>query len=252
MLIGFLAVLAFLLPLAAQDAKKDAKKETEKKVVPDKKDEKKDDKKEEKKKEKLVYGAKFITKIVGIKGDSNREFSIQVQEVDPKRVYDNNVWSVTRQQQLQQQYAQQVLQQKDFNARAQALQRYNMDVANYRIELAKRATQIYVTKNVEVRAADNARVRTNVLPVEFDDQGFQKKWTKKEIEERKDKTGLPGYFASEFDAVKQGQAIEIYMAKLAAPAPKAKKKGPADDDPGAPMVKDRAEFVLIVILAEQK
>src|SRR5436309_1259720 len=83
MLIGFLAVLAFLLPLAAQDAKKGDKKETEKKVDPDKKDpDKKDpEKKEEKKKEKLVYGAKFVTKIVNMKGETNREYTIEVQEV---------------------------------------------------------------------------------------------------------------------------------------------------------------------------
>ena len=46
---------------------------------------KKDVKKEpEKKKEKLVYGARFYTKIVNVKGETNREYTIEVQETDPE------------------------------------------------------------------------------------------------------------------------------------------------------------------------
>ena len=80
------------------------------------------------------------------------------------------------------------------------------------------------------------------MPIEFDDQGFQKKWTKKEKEERKDKTGLVGY-PSDFDAIKSGQYVDLYMAKVAPPTKK--KKGP-DDEP----VSDRKEFVMVVIVAE--
>ena len=69
LLIGFLAVLVFLVPLTAQDAKKkDAdktdKKDDAKKNV-DAKDDKKDpEKKEDKKKapEKLVFGGQLRTK----------------------------------------------------------------------------------------------------------------------------------------------------------------------------------------------
>ena len=100
---------------------------------------------------------------------------------------------------------------------------------------------------MDVRAAENVKVRSLFPPVEFTDEGFQKKWTKKELEARRDKTGLPG-FPVELDALKSGQKIEIYMAKQALPAKGAKKKGPNDDDP----VIGRLEFVMVVILQEPK
>jgi hypothetical protein len=69
-----------------------------------------------------------------------------------------------------------------------------------------------------------------------------------------DKTGLPG-FAVEFDQLKSGQYVAIYMAK-APPKDKdkdkdqpKKKKGP-DDDPPSPEVKSRPEFIMIVILQQ--
>ena len=269
LLIGFLAVLVFLLPLTAQDVKKDAattdKKDKAKKDA-DKKDvtkdpEKKDAKKEpEKKKDKLVYGAKFTTKIVNFKGETNREYTIEVQEVDPKKVYDMNVWSAQRQQQLAQQQAN-AMRQKDGGA---ALRNWMRDSANYQVDLAKRQTQVYTSKKVEVQAAENAKVRSMVPPIEFDDQGFQKKWTKKELDALRDKSPLFLYYgdrkiglapgiATDFDAIKAGQYVEIYMAKV---PPKKKedakkKKAPDDDDP--PAAKDRPlEFVLIVILPDGK
>ena len=95
--IGFLTVLAFLVPaMIAQDAKKDADKTDKKdeKKDPDKKDEKKEPEKKEpeKKKEKFVHGQKLVTKIVSIKPDSNREFTIELQEVDQKKVAAIDQW----------------------------------------------------------------------------------------------------------------------------------------------------------------
>ncbi|MBI3822519.1 MAG: hypothetical protein HY289_07555 [Planctomycetes bacterium] len=257
--LGFLAVLAIMLPLTAQDAKKEADKKDkadEKKVDPDKKkidpDKKDVEKKEEKKKEKLVYGNKFSGKIVGMKGESARELTVETMEVDPKKVYDNNLWAADQQRNLaQQQFNIQKIPLKEVQNRQNALINYNKAVAAFQTESARRATQVYTAKRYEVTAGDSAKVRTMFLPIEFDDLGNQKKFTKKEFEDRKDKIGLPGYFPAEFDLLKQGQSVEVYMAK-AAVTPKTKKKGP-DDDPGAPALGgNRAEFVLIVILAEQK
>ncbi len=230
-LIGFAAILAFLLPLAAQDVKKKVdKKEADKAVDGDKNDpekmpEKKKD--EKKKKEKLVYGAKFTSKIVNIKPQSNREFTIEIQERDPKKVYDMNLWAAQRQQQLAQQYVNAV-KQKDGG---QAVLNWMRDSNTFQFDYAKRQTQVFTPRNIEVRATDAAKVRAMTPPIEFDDAGFQKKWTKKELEARKDKTGLPG-FPVDFDAIKQGQYVEIYMAKVV-PAKKdntKKKKGPDDVD----------------------
>jgi hypothetical protein len=260
LMIGFLAVLAFLLPLTAQDVKKDADKtdKTDAKKDADKKDDpkdpdKKDVKKEkepEKKKEKLVYGAKFQTKIVNVKGETNREYTIEVQETDPKKVYDFKKWQSDRSV-AQQQFNISRINPKDFQGRANAVAQYQRDMATFQIDTAKRSTQLTTGKNVEVRATETAKVRTMIPPVEFDDSGKQIVWTKKALDERRDKTGLPG-FPVEFDSIKSGQYVEIYMAKVT-PAKKddtKKKKGPNDDDPlvtNGPM-----EFVLIVIMAEGK
>lgn len=258
--IGFLALLAFSMPgLIAQDKKKkdaektdkkeDAKKDvTDEKKDPDKKeDTKKKEKEPEPKKEKLVYGAKFFTKVVSIKPESNREFTIQVQEIDPKKVFEVNSWSNTRQQQLAQWYAQHVLRQTDFQARARNLKQYNIDVYNYKVDLAKRSSNVYSTKNVEVFGGEKAKVRSLAPPIEFDDTGNVKKLTPKEKEALKDKTGLPGY-PSDFDAIKPGHFIEIYMVKPAAKK-EVKKKGPDDDDP-MPMM--RHEYLMVVIQPEGK
>src|SRR5260221_10837503 len=94
--IGFLAVLAFVLPgLPAQDEKKKDVEKTEKKEIdkkdpetkdPEAKDDKKKKKEPEPKKEKLVYGDKFTSKILGLKGDSNRELTIEIQIKDDRKV----------------------------------------------------------------------------------------------------------------------------------------------------------------------
>jgi hypothetical protein len=251
LIIAFLALLTLILPsLPAQDGKKDGDK-NEKKEDP-KQDEKKDaDKKDEAKKpepkkapEKLVYGTKLITKIVSISAESAREISIELQERDPQKVFEYNKWHAQRTQQLARQQFD-ASRQTDFNARRNALLNYQRDLANFQVESSKRSNNLTSPKAMEIRAADNAKVRTLLLPIEFDDMGFQKKWTKKELDERRDKTGLPG-FAVDFDALKQGQFVEVYLAK---PAPAAKgqgkKKGPADDD--LPAVKNVQEYVMIVI-----
>jgi hypothetical protein len=240
--IGFLVVLALLLPgLSAQDEKKkDVEKTDKKEADPDKKK-----KEPEPKKEKLASQDPFYAKILSIKGDSNRDLTIERPVRDDRKVQEVANWSAQRQQQLAQQYSQAV-QQRDFKARANQLANYNRDLANYQQELAKRSANTFSPKSFEVRAAETAKVRSMIPPIEFDDQGFQKKWTKKELEALKDKTGLPGHYPVEFDTLKSGQYVQIYMAKVAPPK---KKKGPDDDDP--PVMKIQ-EYVLIVITGEAK
>ena len=100
-----------------------------------------------------------------------------------------------------------------------------------------------------MRGGENAKVRSLILPVEFDDAGNPKKLSKKDLDERRDKSGLPG-FPTEFDSIKPGQYVEIYMVKQVATKKDGKKKGPDDDDP--PMTKTGQEYVLIVILTDGK
>jgi Ni/Co efflux regulator RcnB len=266
LLIALFGLLFIVLPsLTAQDEKKkdaekaDAKKNEAKKdesKTTDDPEKKKEKHKDEPKKEKLNYSYMKPGKIISVNG---RDVTVEIKEVDPKKQQDVASWQAQRTQQLAQQNAQatqqynQALTQKDANARATAIQNalkaranYTSDLAKFNIELAKK--DIYSPKPWDVHAQDDAKVRTMILPVEFDDLGFEKKWTKKEIEERKDKTGLPGSFATDFDQLKSGQLVDVYIAKTAKDKDKdqpKKKKGP-DDDP-VPEVKTRAEFILIVI-----
>src|SRR5258706_9966908 len=107
LLIALFAGFLLMLPsMPAQDAKKDGdkaqKKDDEKKdeakkddkKAPDKKDdEKKPAAKDKKQTEKMPpHGQVIRTKILSANGASNREFTVELQEVDPKKVYDLNVW----------------------------------------------------------------------------------------------------------------------------------------------------------------
>ena len=86
--------------------------------------------------------------------------------------------------------------------------------ANYNLELTKK--NVYSAKPLEVRAHDEAKVRTMFLPVMFDDQGFQKKWTEKEKKEFRGETMMPGY-PSDFDAIKSGQRVTVANCPLQPP-----------------------------------
>lgn len=258
LLIALFAGLVFVLPsLTAQDdKKKDADKAVKKDE--DKKDEKKDEDKkktdappakDKKPVEKIPpHGQVFRTKIVSTSAATSREFTIELQEIDPKKVADLNTWKFQQSQSLANQKYQ-ASTTKDFKGRITALQNYQKALANYNVDLAKRSGNIYSAKPLEVRAHDDAKVRTMFLPVQFDDQGFQKKWTEKEKKEFRGDTLLPGY-PSDFDAIKSGQFVELYMAKKPAPAKDApkKKKGPDDD----PVEMKTPEFIVIVILADGK
>ncbi len=255
LLIGFCTILFALLPAIfaqapAKDGAKDEKKanpEKDEKKDPEKKDEKKDPEKKdaEPKKVKLVYAYTFTTKIMNTNPESNRNLTVELKEVDPKKVYEEQMWQAQQMQQLQRSLYD-ISMQRDFKQRMNQMQNYQRSLYNYQMDLAKRKNNIYSTKPMEVRASDDVKVRCMFPPVEFDDLGFQKKWTKKELEERRDKTGLPG-FDVDLDALKSGQVVELYMTKNPAP-PKAPAKKKKDDDV-VPVI-ERPEFVMIVILQE--
>jgi hypothetical protein len=213
---GFLALTLVLLPaLTAQEKDKKDKAEPEKKEPAAK----------EKKpvEEKPEHGQIVKTKILSMRPDSAREFTIEVQTPDPQKMF-----------QLQQSLSQ---------ARTPLQYQQIMAQAN-----------IYSAKPVDVRAAEGCKVRTMFPPVQYDDAGNLKKWSKKELAELKKNSKLPG-FPADFDVLKTGQWVELYLAKQpkekAAAKDKAganpKKKKMDDDDP-LPAV--RPEVVMIVIWSE--
>jgi hypothetical protein len=257
--IAFLALILFLLPALTAQEKKDAvKKEDEKKVEekkdakdpakkdeakdPEKKEEKKAEEKKEKKKkdeEKVEYGQKITTKILSMRPESNHEFTVELQEIDPERVYQFNQWKTQRMIQIAQQT-------NPYQRQQQMLQ--------FQIEMQRKsATDVYKSKPVDVRAVENVKVRSLTPPIEYDDQGNLKKWTQKQLAALRANSKLPG-FPTELDNLKVGQTVELYLVKAAAPtkgstpAPAPKKKAADDDDIPAPMA--RPEVVMIVIIQE--
>jgi hypothetical protein len=68
--------------------------------------------------------------------------------------------------------------------------------------------------NVEIEMSPDVKIRTNFLPVAYDDMGELKKYTKEEIKELKGPNPKePGYKA-ELDAVKVGQDIKVTLARV--------------------------------------
>jgi hypothetical protein len=249
---GFLALTLFLLPaLPAQekkgDAKADEKKEPEKKeTVKEKKEpEKKETVKEKKEKkpaeEMPEHGPVVKTRILSMRPESSRDFTIEVPMPDPQQMYQLQVWQAQQMQQI---------------ATAPNAQQYAQRMAQYQMQLAQKQASGagYTKKPVDVRAAESCKVRIMKPQDRYDDTGNIKKWTKKELDALKANSKLPG-FPGDFDMLKPGQYVEVYLAKAhgspkdkwAGPKDKKKKK---DDDPPEPMPETRPEVVMIVIWGE--
>jgi hypothetical protein len=141
------------------------------------------------------------------------------------------------------------LQQQKFDAlrianpidRAQKLQSINVEIAkNVQNQFS------YQDKHYtfELQAADTMKVRLRNPPVAFDDKGKPKKYTSKELAELKgpDKK-LPGY-TGDFDNLRTGQKVGVYLAKK-----KYAGKAAKSDDKDAPSDK-RLSVVMIVILQD--
>jgi hypothetical protein len=63
-----------------------------------------------------------------------------------------------------------------------------------------------------IRPPANFTLRNMLPPVEFDDQGFQKKFTQKELNALRGNLGLPGY-PWDSDSLKSAQFVEIYIGR---------------------------------------
>ncbi len=108
-------------------------------------------------------------------------------------------------------------------------------------------------QTIDFQAREDVKVRTMVLPEQFDDKGNVKKYTKEEKEalRGKDKS-LPGY-ESALDKLEAGQKLRVVLAPLPKkPAEKDKPKD-ADLDKDRDIDKDaekKMQVKLIVILEE--
>lgn len=256
--IGLLALVVFLLPALtaqekdkakdpekkakAKDEKKDPDKKDADKKDPDKKGAEKDkkdpDKKEpEKKDEKVVYGqVLYGVKLSKLEGSTDG-FAVDLPFPDPEKIAQVNEWKLRR--------AFEISRVADPNQRFQQMAQFQQELAG---------KQVYSMKPVDMKFAENLKVRTGFLPLVYDDEGKPKKWTPKAIAQFKGKTTLPGFPAAKED-IKLNSFVDVYLAKKSSVAtskgpPEKKAKGKKKDDDDLPVIQERPEAVMIVIRAE--
>src|SRR5258707_1201113 len=83
---------------------------------------------------------------------------------------------------------------------------------------------VTTTKDFDLQAADDVKVRMLNLPDLFDEKGNPKKYTADELKDLKGSdTKLPGY-TSDFSSLKNGQQVTVYLSK-----PKSDAKDNKDD-----------------------
>lgn len=100
-----------------------------------------------------------------------------------------------------------------------------------------------IKQEIEFQLSEKARVRTMLLPEEFDDKGNVKKYSARELAQlRGPDSSLPGY-SSSLDKLEPGQKVRVILGRVAASGPKADK----DADPDAKADK-RSQVKTLVIL----
>jgi len=226
--IGLLLVLAFLLPALGADDPKDRKDKntTSKKTTSTKPSDK--EKKTTTKEKALKAGEPFVGKLTQVEG-AQRYLTVQVTY---KSTQENPQAAVNM-----------------ANLRRQLIgNRDPNSIANIRLEMAKNQQNLYKdqTKNLELAAGDDMKVRTMLPPVEYDDKGKVKKLTPKELKALKGPDqNVPG-FPADFDNLKPGQTVRVYVTK---PKKDLARGKPKDKDLLADS-KEKPKVMMIVILAE--
>jgi hypothetical protein len=69
------------------------------------------------------------------------------------------------------------------------------------------------TKDFVIQLAEDARIRVNWSPIEYDDMGNLKKFTPAELKELKGDSKQPGY-KSDLTALRAGQEATVHLAKV--------------------------------------
>ncbi|MBM4068899.1 MAG: hypothetical protein FJ271_08130 [Planctomycetes bacterium] len=259
--LGILAVVVLILPSWAQDEKKkkagELEKKNDKKVEkkvkksifadkdPKDKDKDKKDKKSKDDNEKLNYGQYLTGKMKTIDANSQKDFTIELQLPDAKKIYDYQVWEVQAQQGIAQ-HKFNFVQATNIGDKQTHLVRYNQALAQFRIDSVQRQQNLTSPKDVDLRATADIKIRTGFPPTDYDDKGKLKRWNLKELKALKKGSKLPGYPA-DYDVLKPGQIVGVYLAK---PPPAAKKKGFKIEDPVEAAVGKRPEVVMIVVVQE--
>jgi hypothetical protein len=128
-------------------------------------------------------------------------------------------------------------------------------VAETTIEIEKNKQNLYTLKEesqkLELQAGNEMKVRTLLLPVEYDDQGKVRKLSDKELRElRGPDSKLPGY-AADFDSLKAEQIVDIYLGPPKGGAAKGKPKAkPKETDKDVPADESKPQVLMVVIKRE--
>jgi len=122
-------------------------------------------------------------------------------------------------------------------------------IRNIKIEIMKNQENLVTfkdnVKNIELSLDDDLKVRTLLLPVEYDDKGRPRKLTEKEKKALKGPDPkTPGY-ESDFDSLKPNQMLEVYLAR-----PKGGQRAKAKEKDAPADSKDRQKAIMIVIVSE--
>jgi hypothetical protein len=111
--------------------------------------------------------------------------------------------------------------------------------AGYRVNLTK--------QEIEFQASEKVKVRTMLLPEQFDEKGNLKKYSKKELAELKGSdAALPGYLSG-LDKLEPGQKVRVVLGPAPRPAAAADKDKEADENPAA---EKRTQVKMLVIVGE--
>lgn len=228
-----LSGLALTAVVSAQDKdKKTTDTEEKKEPKTDKKDSKSDDK--EPVEEKVVHGAIVAGKIKRFSSEGSKDIVLEVYSPDPMKIYNFKKWQSD--------------QIRGIANERNPLERQRRQI-RFQQEMAKKNANPLETQSVkdfEVRAVDGVKVRSNYPPIEYDDKGNLKAWTAKEKAALKGKSKLPGY-PSEYETLRPGHFVQVYMAKIEAPKAGGLLKKKLDDiELGAA----KPEVVMIVITGE--
>src|SRR5262245_6158218 len=118
-------------------------------------------------------------------------------------------------------------------------------VASAQLDLLRNQANMYdvvtIESPMEFMADDHMKIRTMLVPLEYDDKGKPRRLTAKEIKERRgDDPTLPG-FDADFDSLRQGQWVEVHIEKQ--PPPKGKPAKDADLGDG----KDKKRYKALMV-----
>jgi hypothetical protein len=184
------------------------------------------------KKEKFEYSTKFDAKLTKLEG-STKNFSVQVTDAwtNPQRAAENQVHYARRIGEIG----------REKNPQSRQLQ-----LVELQLDMQRRATNAIEkkTRDVDLTADEKMKVRMFQPPLDYDDKGNPKKYTKAELKKLKGPdTSLPGYMA-DYEQLKAGQLVTVYLAKLKQDKSKTAKKNA--DDADLDLMRPKAILVLIV------